>query len=118
MMSLNKYGLTEVQAPTRSYINILSLISLTQVFMMMIACDVERVSDPDLIRADHEPTEISGKADRDQLYVEGYWRYAAPGFYAGGTIQQQGSENYGGLIRYHINKAHQLQPSTYFYTVI
>ena len=64
MMSLlhNSNGL---RAPTRSYINVISLISLTQIFMMMIACDDERLFESEQIHVDHDQPEISGKADGD-----------------------------------------------------
>lgn len=61
-----------------------------------------------LARAGVELNDLLGDADKDKLYVEGYWRYAAPGFYAGGNLQQQGMENVGLMGQYWLNEAHSL----------
>ena len=62
-----------------------------------------------LVRGGMELDDLIGKGDRDQLYIEGYWRYASPGFYAGGNIQQQGSENYGISSQYWLDERHSFK---------
>jgi len=59
-----------------------------------------------LARAGVELNDLMGDADQDTLYIEGYWRYAAPGFYAGGNLQQQGMENVGLMGQYWLNERH------------
>ena len=49
-------------------------------------------------------TKPEGEAPRDRWYNEAYWQYLAPGFYSGGSIQQQGLEKYGALTRWHIDE--------------
>lgn len=61
-----------------------------------------------LMKAGLELNDLLGDADRDRFYVEGYWRYAAPGFYAGGNLQQQGMENLGVMSQYWLNERHSL----------
>ena len=59
-----------------------------------------------LVKAQVELDDLVGKGEQDWIWLEGYWRYAAPGFYAGGNIQQQGTENYGFKTNYRLNKQH------------
>ncbi len=61
-----------------------------------------------LLRGALELDDLIGEGDRDQWYTEAYWQYLAPGFYAGGTIQEQGLEKYGGLSRYDLGGGHGL----------
>lgn len=61
-----------------------------------------------LVKAQVELDDLIGKGDQDWVWLEGYWRYAAPGFYAGGNIQQQGTENYGIKVNYRLSKSHLL----------
>ena len=64
-----------------------------------------------LARAGVELNDLVGEANKDQLYVEGYWRYAAPGFYAGGNLQQQGMENVGASAQLWLSERHSFKLS-------
>lgn len=61
------------------------------------------------LRLGVEMDDLIGEGKQDHWYTEGYWQYLSEGYYAGGTIQQQGLEKYGILSRYHIDKHHQLK---------
>ncbi len=61
-----------------------------------------------LVRGGLELDDLVGEGDRDWWYTEAYWQYVAPGFYAGGTIQEQGLEKYGGASRFDLGGGHGL----------
>ncbi|MCA9540665.1 MAG: hypothetical protein KC620_17320, partial [Myxococcales bacterium] len=59
-----------------------------------------------LLRGGIELDDLIGDGTQDHWYTEAYWQSIAPGFYAGGTIQEQGLEKYGALSRWIINDVH------------
>ena len=59
-----------------------------------------------LVKANLELDDLIGQGDQDWIWLEGYWRYATPGFFAGGNLQQQGMENYGLKVNYKLNERH------------
>lgn len=61
-----------------------------------------------LIRGAFELDDVIGEGDRELWHTEGYWQYIAPGFYSGGSIQQQGLEKYGAASRYVLDGGHRL----------
>ncbi len=61
-----------------------------------------------LLRGGAELDDFTGDGTRDRWFTEGYWQYLAPGFYSGGTIQEQGLEKFGLLSRYHVDERHAL----------
>ena len=62
-----------------------------------------------LVRGRLELDDFVGEATRDHWYTEGYWQYVAPGFYSGGSIQQQGLEKYGAKTRYVFDAHHSMR---------
>ena len=61
-----------------------------------------------LIRGGLELDDLIGQGTRDHWYTEGYYQLIEPGFYSGGTIQQQGLTKYGAASRYAIDAHHTL----------
>jgi len=62
-----------------------------------------------LLRGRVELDDFAGEAKRDHWYSEGYWQYVAPGFYSGGSIQQQALEKFGVKSRYIVDEHHSLR---------
>lgn len=61
-----------------------------------------------LLRGGLELDDLIGDGKKKHWYNEAYWQYIAAGFYAGGTIQQQGLETYGLKSRYWVNEHHAI----------
>ena len=64
-----------------------------------------------LVKGTVELNELIGESDQDWIWVDAYWRYAAPGFYSAGNLQQQGTENYGAKVGYRLNEQHRFMLS-------
>ncbi len=62
-----------------------------------------------LIRGRLELDDFAGEQKKDHWYNEGYWQYVAPGFYSGGSIQQQALEKFGVKSRYVVDEHHSLR---------
>ena len=61
------------------------------------------------LRLGVELDDLVGEGKQDRWYSEGYWQYLSEGYYAGGTIQQQGLEKYGALSRYHLDDRNEIR---------
>ena len=62
-----------------------------------------------LLRGRLELDDFAGEQKKDHWYNEGYWQYVAPGFYSGGSIQQQALEKYGVKSRYVVDEHHSFR---------
>lgn len=57
-----------------------------------------------LLRGGLEIDDLIGDGKKKHWQTDAYWQYIAAGYYAGGTIQQQGLESYGAKSMYWINE--------------